>query len=198
MYKNLTPADRIQMIIESNDINSLILLLKEPNINLDIKFRPTGQTPLEYSVSVGLIRIVRILLKDLRINPSKNNNEPIKEAFIMKNYDIIQLLWSKNKVKKSLKKDHENLYNSLCLQDFHKAVNDNNLALVKKMLKTKSIDPSGLNNKAIKSSYKLGYESITEFLWNYKVVEKCLEKDINNNIHQTLKKKYLTQKIDNF
>jgi hypothetical protein len=60
---------------------------------------------------------IKILLKNIKVNPSEENNKIIKYSYKNKNINIVDLLWNEKRVKNTLKNDDLILYNELMKKD---------------------------------------------------------------------------------
>ena len=72
----------------------------------------------------GHLDIVKLLLKNNRVNPADNGNLPIYSAFMHHHKDILNLLWNDKRVKKSLKKDYPDLLKLLLFEERQRKIKD--------------------------------------------------------------------------
>ena len=88
------------------------------------KFNPSflKDWAIRYSAEVGNIDIVKLLIKDERVNINSCNNTPIINALKSGHTEIVHLLWNDKRVKSSLKKDNIKLYNKLIKQQIKNTV----------------------------------------------------------------------------
>jgi ankyrin repeat protein len=130
--------------IENNDIKNVKLLLNQPKVNPaynnnsaiiyasmegyydivellinDHRVNPAADdnSAIIYTSKEGHYHIVKLLLNHPKVDPADYNNWSIINAFSEGHYDIVNLLWQDQRVKNSLKKDHEELYNKLVKKD---------------------------------------------------------------------------------
>ena len=68
---------------------------------------------IRYFSEQGNIKVVNALLTFNDIDPSDFRNLAIRNAYSNKHFDIVDLLWSLEEVKESLKEDDFNLYQTL-------------------------------------------------------------------------------------
>ena len=103
----------LEQAISHFDTKRCLLLLEieslDPSYNNNIAIR--------LSSMYGLTEVVRKLLEDRSVDPSEALNSSISIAHDEKFYTIVQLLWKNKKVKKTLAKDDEVLYQLLVKQD---------------------------------------------------------------------------------
>ena len=71
---------------------------------------------------LGDLKLVKLLLKDSRVDPSDNHNWAINEADLWDFDYVVLLLWNDKRVKNTLRKDYNMLYNKLILQDIQNKV----------------------------------------------------------------------------
>ena len=103
--------------IFSNDITKIKELLEND------EFKPSGEffiQSLVVSCKKEHIEIIKLLLLSGRVNPSDKNNLCIKMSRGYNNFNIIELLWSDQRVKDTLLNDSINLYNELVKIDINK------------------------------------------------------------------------------
>ena len=70
------------------------------------------------------INNVELLLKNEKINPSKDNNYAVQLASENGHIDIVNLLWQDQRVKDTLKVDDKELYNELIKNDIKDKIED--------------------------------------------------------------------------
>ena len=68
------------------------------------------------------INNVELLLKNEKINPSKDNNYAVQLASENGHIDIVNLLWQDQRVKDTLKVDDKELYNELIKNDIKEKI----------------------------------------------------------------------------
>jgi ankyrin repeat protein len=133
------------------------------------------------------IKYIRILLKDIDIDPSSDNNNAIqiacREGFI----NIVKLLLNDKRVDPS---DSHNY--AICL-----ASEKGDIDIVKLLLNDKRVEPAGFNNQSIIEAYNNNYLDIALLLWQYNSVKKTLKKD-SSTTYNWIKNIVLKNKIDSF
>jgi hypothetical protein len=105
--------------VDSNNIETFSLLLKDPEIDPSIQQNIT----LHFASAKGYTQMVKLLLNDKRVDPSSENNLAIIKACKYDNNEIINLLWNNKKVKITLKNDDLFLYNKLIKKDIKSKMN---------------------------------------------------------------------------
>jgi ankyrin repeat protein len=71
----------------------------------------------------GHIELTKALLKQSSVNPTEFNNTAIIDAYDNKKIEIVKLLWNDQRVKNTLQKDHEELYDKLLNKDIENKLN---------------------------------------------------------------------------
>ena len=144
----MTKQEEFDEAVKANNIKNVKLLLKDkrvdpskdfdPNVlfyvtarsmrrlsqNKNIPHNPKKRYPLGLSSLRGYIDIVKLLLKDKRIAPSKYNNFAIINAYKNNHKDIVDLLWKHKTVKQSLKIDDFELYNKIIMKEITKKISE--------------------------------------------------------------------------
>jgi ankyrin repeat protein len=81
-----------------------------------------GNCTIRIAAFYGNIKLIEFLLKESRVDPSDCGNESICFAYKKKYTDIVELLWSSQTVKDTLKYDNTKIYNELVQQDIKNKV----------------------------------------------------------------------------
>jgi len=76
----------------------------------DERVDPSDLTGFMWALESNHFDIMKLLLKDKRVNPSINNNEAIKYANNIQNYKALKILLDDDRVKNSLDEWHLNYY----------------------------------------------------------------------------------------
>ena len=111
----MTKQEQFFNAMKNNDIKNFKLLFHNKNVNLFLKHNP--EMLIAIYCRDGNFNIVKFLLKDKRVDPSKDYNGSISLAYRYKYYDIVELLWKDKRVKNTLQKDKLKLYNELILKE---------------------------------------------------------------------------------
>jgi ankyrin repeat protein len=96
-----------------NNIRVVKLFLENKKLDVTIN----NNFSLRYSTFHSSIDVVKLLLSFEKSNPSDFNNEAIREAYQKENLELTYLLWEQQKVKDTLQKSDQILYNFLITQD---------------------------------------------------------------------------------
>ena len=132
----MTKQDEFNSTIKNNDIKKLKLLI--------LNFRDAAvygqfdvfKTLLQdkripiYDLNASLceasfyrhIEIIKLLLKDNRVNPCHQNNLAIRRAYKKNHTEVIKLLWNNKQIKNNLKNNDKEIYNQLKKQDIKNSV----------------------------------------------------------------------------
>jgi hypothetical protein len=154
------PTDLIKLIISFYPCIQWFTLSKQLNLlafqvisPLDHRNRKYPFGALEWAVDHNKILAVASLLRDPRIDPSRNENHAIRLA-CDGHQEITEMLLKDPRVDPSV-------YNSLTIQN---ASYKGHTAIVEMLLKDKRVDPSVYNNYAIRYASRNGHERIVEML----------------------------------
>jgi hypothetical protein len=82
-------------------------------LNSEIKNLGDNNLGIQYAAQNGHFELVKLLLNDKRINPTKKNNWAILAANDNGYNDIVTLLFNDKRIKQSLKESNSYLYNKL-------------------------------------------------------------------------------------
>jgi hypothetical protein len=69
--------------------------------------------PIQTAAKKGFINIVETLLNNDTVDPTLDYNRAIIEAYIHKQYEVVELLWKDIRVKNTLQNDRPTLYKKL-------------------------------------------------------------------------------------
>lgn len=97
----------------NNDIKNIQLLLMNPKYNPSYESNCIIRMASEY----GGFHIIKLLLKDPRVDPSDCDNYAIQLAFKNRFVEIVNLLWTNECVKNTLKNHDLKLYQTLINND---------------------------------------------------------------------------------
>jgi ankyrin repeat protein len=171
--------DAIMIAAENNNVDIVELLLSDPRINpfdfhdyigtksykhikivklllADSRFTLNcGAIMFQYACSDQLTKIVRLLLKDSRIDPSKSDNYCINYASKNGHTKIVKILIKHPRVNPS---DNHNYAIKQSCKYGH-------INIVKLLLKDDRVDPF-IDNYAIKNALKKGHDEILKLLQN--------------------------------
>ena len=94
--------------------------------------------------------------------------------------------------------DKEKIKNSIVEEiKFLKAIQKNNLEVIKLSLRNESINPADLSNKGILLAFQNGYKDIVKLLWNDQRVKNSLHNDYPL-IYNKLIKEDIQKKVSKF
>jgi hypothetical protein len=173
----LNKNKKLHAAIANNDINSVKFLLQYANVNAGIKFEKNY--PIEHAVAKCRTDIIRLLLKDSRVDPSVQSNYALTHSASSGYTNIVELLLKDKRVDPSDDHDWAIRYASI----------NGHWDIVKLLLKDERINPAVDQNRAIIFSYR-HYSKITELLWDDQRVKNTLKKD-----HITLYKKLMKEDV---
>jgi hypothetical protein len=94
-----------------NKIEIVSLFLLNLNFNINIKFTLTN------AIFNSNDNFIYLLINNNKINIIESQNSPILTAFECNRMNIVQALWERTEVKKSLKKDNESFYKKMLKYD---------------------------------------------------------------------------------
>ena len=151
----------VKGVVGNNHVSLLKVLLLNKKINLD--------RCLEIASDDGQLEMVKILLKDPRVDPSDDNNNSIRRASKNGHLEIVKLLLQDPRVDPS---DGNNYSIKAASENGH-------IKIVRLLLKDPRVDPSDDNNYALEKAYdksdrrdpdKIGYIDIVKVLFRNKRV----------------------------
>ena len=116
----MNKEDKYYQYIEDNDFKNLDCLLKNNKNHLNVNHRFDARK----AAKNGYLSILKILLSYENLNPSIDDNCMIIFAYNYNQYKIIDFLWGCSDVKKTLQKNHLELYNKLTIKDVEKKVTE--------------------------------------------------------------------------
>ena len=93
--------------IECNDFEKFESFIKDPMFNPSFD----DNYAIEKTVIYDNTDMLKLLLKDERVDPSALNNSAFNWAYDLNNQQICELLWSHKLIKKTLKNDCLEAYN---------------------------------------------------------------------------------------
>jgi ankyrin repeat protein len=133
----------------NNDNHPFTLELLLDNERIDLKYA------IEFASFCGNVQIVKLLLKNSRLNPSCRNNRPIRRACERGHLIVVKLLLSDSRVNPA---DNHN-------EAVRSASKFGHIHIVKLLLAHPQVDPTAGNNDAIKRATDGGYLEIVKILW---------------------------------
>jgi hypothetical protein len=107
--------------IKNNNLEGFKKLLSQNNYRVHSRVYLYS---LYSSVIYNRIPMVELLLENKELDPSNNKNYTILKAFKFKRYEIIDILWSDQRVKDTLKNDDFQKYKELIQKDIQQKIKD--------------------------------------------------------------------------
>jgi hypothetical protein len=97
----------IEELIQRNNLNEIKKIINNENSDYE-------QFIFGYASQIGRIDVIKLLINDISINPSNNDNLPIKLASVNGYLDIAELLLTDNRVNPSTQKNRaiQDAYNN--------------------------------------------------------------------------------------
>jgi ankyrin repeat protein len=145
------------------------------------------QKEFERAFKLNNVKLLKLLLKDKDVDPSKENNYAICYSSENGYLDIVKLLIQDKRVDPS---DYDNWAIGYASQNGHSDI-------VKLLLLDPRVDPSDCDNWAIHHANESKYFDIVKLLWNNNKVKKTLEKN-DPSLYAYLIKKDIVIKLRQF
>ena len=142
-----TDSKTLEKANEENKPEAVRLLLQDPRVNPAADHNQA----MRWASLYGYTEIVRLLLKDKRVDPSEAIRLASESGYI----EIVKLLLKDKRVKPST---HDNY-------PIRAAIRNNHFEVVKLLLQDKRVDPSDLNNEAIKRAAADGRMKLCVCYW---------------------------------
>jgi hypothetical protein len=173
----------LKKIINSGDVEKLLSLIEDPLLNLSI----CDDIALRIASQNQSIDIIKILLKDKRVNPSIGINMPIKKAISFNNEEMLKLLLNHNK----------NIINKSNIELFEFALQKKSFSCLKILIEDGRIDPSKDYNFLIQDLFDEEQHELVELLWKDNRIKDTLKED-NEYLYDMFIKKSIEKKINLF
>ena len=148
----------------------------------------TIQEQFYKAIKENNIQSIKLLLKNDKVNPSKDTNYPIRFASINGFFDIVKLLLNDKRVDPS---KYDNWAIQLASENGH-------VGIVKLLLKDKRVDPSDYNNVCIIKASEKKYFNIVNLLWKDQRVKDTLKYYDPTLYNELAKKDKIKEKVKEF
>lgn len=137
VHTNIDYHKFIPKIISENNLNTIELIFQHPYVNPNMYLNSTDISPFVYAVVNNSLKIVKMLLKNNRVNPGGYENTALRKACKCGHTEIVKLLLEDTRV------NPEDYYNDA----INSATDNNHIEIVKLLIPR--VDISKINSDIV-------------------------------------------------